>query len=132
MIKSSEAVSNSASVLSRIKVYAAFTKMRLASLVVFSAVVSYLYAAESVSFPQLFILSIGGFLVTGASNGMNQIIEKDFDKLMDRTSNRPIPSFEIHIPNAKKKNPIVDQVQLCGFVCQTKKKQKKFCYCSHS
>ncbi len=97
MIKSREAVEDSTSVLTRIKVYAAFTKMRLASLVVFSAVVSYLYAAPSINFLQLIILSIGGFLVTGAANGMNQIIEKDYDKLMDRTANRPIPSGEMSV-----------------------------------
>lgn len=34
---------------------------------------------------------IGGFLVTGASNGFNQVIERDLDKLMKRTKNRPIP-----------------------------------------
>jgi heme O synthase-like polyprenyltransferase len=29
-------------------------------------------------------------LVTGASNAINQIIEKDIDKLMKRTQNRPL------------------------------------------
>jgi len=38
------------------------------------------------------ILTIGGFLVTGAANGFNEIIEKDLDKLMRRTMDRPIPS----------------------------------------
>ena len=38
------------------------------------------------------ILTIGGFLVTGAANGFNEIIEKDLDKLMKRTMDRPIPS----------------------------------------
>jgi protoheme IX farnesyltransferase len=97
MIKSREAVGLSSLVLSRIKVYTAFTKMRLASLVVFSAVVSYLFAAPSIQFLELFVLSIGGFLITGASNGLNQIIEKDYDKLMDRTSDRPIPSGEMSV-----------------------------------
>jgi len=97
MIKSREAVGASVSVLTRIKVYAAFTKMRLASLVVFSAVVSYMYAAVAVDFIQLAILSLGGFLVTGAANGMNQIIEKDYDKLMDRTASRPIPSGQMSV-----------------------------------
>ena len=97
MIKSRVAVGSSASVLTRIKVYAAFTKMRLASLVVFSAVVSYMYAAVTVDFIQLAILSLGGFLVTGAANGMNQIIEKDYDKLMDRTADRPIPSGQMSV-----------------------------------
>lgn len=97
MIKSREAVGTSITVLAKIKVYAAFTKMRLASLVVFSAVVSYMYAAVTVDLIQLAILSLGGFLVTGASNGMNQIIEKDYDKLMDRTANRPIPSGQMSV-----------------------------------
>ena len=95
--KSRAVVASSASLIAKLKVYAAFTKMRLASLVVFSAVVSYVYAAASVSMVSLIVLSIGGFLVTGASNGMNQIIEKDFDKLMDRTSNRPIPSGQMSV-----------------------------------
>lgn len=38
------------------------------------------------------ILTLGGFLVTGAANGFNEIIEKDLDKLMQRTCDRPIPS----------------------------------------
>ena len=97
MIKSGEAVISYASVLSRVKVYAAFTKMRLASLVVFSAVVSYLYAAPSINLFNLMVLSLGGFLVTGAANGMNQIIEKDYDKLMTRTADRPIPSGQMSV-----------------------------------
>ena len=28
----------------------------------------------------------------GASNAINQVIEKDFDKLMKRTANRPLPT----------------------------------------
>jgi protoheme IX farnesyltransferase len=84
-------------VKTKLKVYAAFTKMRLASLVVFSAVISYLYAAPAIDLLTLTILSIGGFLVTGAANGMNQIIEKDFDKLMERTADRPIPSGKMSV-----------------------------------
>ena len=37
------------------------------------------------------LLFFGGFLVTGASNAFNQILEKDLDKLMHRTENRPMP-----------------------------------------
>ncbi len=68
-----------------------FTKMRLASLVVFSAAICYGIAAKEVDFMQLFWLTLGGFLVTGSSNGFNQIIEKDLDGLMSRTQNRPLP-----------------------------------------
>ena len=70
------------------------TKFRLSFLVVFSAVMAYLIAIPNTSIEWLNIvfLSLGGFLVTASSNTINQIIEKDIDKLMDRTKNRPLPT----------------------------------------
>ena len=68
------------------------TKFRLGSLVVFSAVITYLTVAVNIDWKQLLALCLGGFLVTSAANGFNQIIEKDLDKLMDRTKNRPMPT----------------------------------------
>ncbi len=70
------------------------TKFRLSFLVVFSAVMAYALALQTLSIDWLniFFLSVGGFLVTAASNTINQIIEKDTDKLMDRTKNRPLPA----------------------------------------
>ena len=44
---------------------------------------------------QLFYLTIGGTLIVSSSNIFNQIIEKDLDKLMKRTKNRPLPKKEI-------------------------------------
>lgn len=38
------------------------------------------------------MLTIGGYCMVGASNAFNQVIEKDFDALMDRTKNRPVAS----------------------------------------
>ncbi len=67
-------------------------KVRLGSLVVFSSVIGYLLLAPVFDFFSLLMLSIGGFLVTGASNAFNQIFEKDLDSLMDRTKDRPIPA----------------------------------------
>jgi len=71
------------------------TKMGLAISVVFSSVVGYLLGVSN-EFPfewtTLILLAIGGYCMVGASNVYNQIIEKDLDKKMDRTKNRPIPS----------------------------------------
>ena len=67
-------------------------KLRLSSLVVFSAVVSYVMAADHADWKVAVLLTLGGFLVTGSSNAFNQIIEKDLDKLMARTENRPMPN----------------------------------------
>ncbi|WP_207426570.1 heme o synthase [Pedobacter sp. SYSU D00535] len=70
-------------------------KLRLTFLVVFSASVSFLIGSKeqgAINWINWIILTIGGFLVTGAANGFNEIIEKDLDKLMSRTSDRPIPA----------------------------------------
>lgn len=82
---------------SKIKAYAAFTKLRLASLVVFSSVVSYFMAADTISWITLTSLISGGFLVTASSNGFNQVIEKEQDAIMTRTQKRPIPSGEMTV-----------------------------------
>ena len=80
----------SSMLLDKVRAYAAFFKLRLASLVVFSAALGYLIAADTINWIDFINLCIGGFLVTGSSNGFNQIIEKDLDKLMERTKNRPL------------------------------------------
>ena len=43
-----------------------------------------------VSWVAVLLLGVGGFLVTGAANALNQVLEKDYDKLMKRTANRPL------------------------------------------
>ena len=78
--------------------YQVFLKVRLASLVVFSATITYVLAAKSAfAFDQLLWVVIGGFLVTGASNGFNQIWEKETDKLMSRTQDRPLPQDRMKV-----------------------------------
>lgn len=63
--------------------------------VVFSASICFLMGSRmqgDIHWGNWLILTLGGFLVTGAANGFNEIIEKDLDKLMKRTMDRPIPS----------------------------------------
>jgi protoheme IX farnesyltransferase len=77
----------------KIKDYAMLAKLRLSFLVVFSAVIGYLFGVTGFySITSLFWVALGGLLVTGASNTINQIIEKDIDRLMARTQNRPLPA----------------------------------------
>ena len=68
------------------------TKMRLALSVVFSSIAGYLLAADQIDFSKMLLLALGGYLMVGASNAFNQVIEKDLDALMQRTQNRPLPS----------------------------------------
>jgi protoheme IX farnesyltransferase len=71
------------------------TKFRLTLSVVFSSFISYFLGAYEVNLIQLFYLIAGGILIVSSSNIFNQIIERDLDKLMKRTQNRPLPKKEI-------------------------------------
>ena len=74
----------------------AFMKFRLSALVVISALTGYLFADGSDGL-EIFYLMVGGMLVTAASNGSNQIWEKELDKLMKRTQNRPLPTGQMTV-----------------------------------
>jgi heme o synthase len=75
----------------KISDYVALTKPRLASLVVFSSVAGYFMADVTFSWTVFLQLIFGGILVTGSSNGLNQILEIEQDAVMKRTQNRPLP-----------------------------------------
>lgn len=81
---------------SKIKTYVAFTKFRLSALVILSALSGYLFANGNDN-REIFLLMVGGLLVTAASNGSNQIWEKELDKLMKRTEKRPIPQGDMSV-----------------------------------
>ena len=68
----------------KISDYVALTKFRLAALVVFSAWAGYAMGPGATDWRVFWLLVGGGFLVTGSSNGFNQVIERELDKMMDR------------------------------------------------
>ena len=76
------------------------TKFRLTLSVVFSSFISYILGSESINFIDLTYLLTGGILIVSSSNIFNQIIERDLDKLMNRTKNRPLPKNKIKINTA--------------------------------
>ena len=79
--------------VSRLSDFAALVKVRLSALVVFTAVLAYVIAAgAAMNWMVLMYLTVGGMATTAAANAMNQVFEQDFDKLMARTENRPLPS----------------------------------------
>lgn len=87
------------SVAARLREYAVLTKLRLSTLVVISAITGYLMAA-SFFWNDFLLMIAGGFMVTGSSNGFNQIIEREYDKLMTRTQNRPLVKGSISVAEA--------------------------------
>jgi heme o synthase len=87
---------------SKLKDYLQLTKPSLNIMVVFSSVISYLVAPKVVEYDWLMIalLFIGGFLVTGSANAINQAVEKDTDAVMKRTSKRPVASGRMSVTEA--------------------------------
>ncbi|GJM28922.1 MAG: protoheme IX farnesyltransferase [Cyclobacteriaceae bacterium] len=85
----------------RVRAYTELLKPRLSFLVAFSSVFGYFLGTSGIlNWPALFMLGLGGFLVSGASVTINQIIERDLDGLMSRTLNRPLPSRRISVTEA--------------------------------
>lgn len=83
------------------KAFVELLKMRLSMLVAFSCAFGYTLAMKgSINWEVLLMLTLGGFLLSGASVSINQVIEKDLDKVMMRTKNRPLPTDRLSVSEA--------------------------------
>ena len=87
-------------IMEKLKILVELTKFRLSSLVSFSAIFGYILAADKIDMVSLIVLAVSGYMVTGSSVINNQILEVEYDKKMDRTKNRPIPTNRISSFNA--------------------------------
>lgn len=78
--------------MKKIREYLLLIKPSLSIMVVFSSVISYLLTPKVVEYNWMMILLLfaGGMLVTGSANAINQVVEKDTDAKMKRTSKRPV------------------------------------------
>ncbi len=74
-------------------------KPSLSIMVVFSSVISYLLAPKVVEYNwgMILLLFAGGMLVSGSANAINQVVEKDTDAQMKRTSTRPVAAGRISV-----------------------------------
>ena len=86
----------------KLKDYMLLVKFNLSFMVVFSAVVSYLLAPLVTVFDlkAILLLFVGGMLVTGSANAINQALEKDTDAIMKRTAGRPVASGRMTVAEA--------------------------------
>jgi len=86
----------------KLKAFYELLKPRLSFLVVFSSGFGYMLATPVSNDVFSFLMFLlGGFFVSGSSVTINQIVEKEFDAVMNRTKNRPIPSNKISADEAK-------------------------------
>ena len=96
-MNSTSITENTSSIKSAITDVKQLVKVGLSLSVVFSSVAGYLLAVETVNYAMLTLLAVGGFLMVGASNAFNQIIEIDTDALMQRTKSRPLPTGRMSV-----------------------------------
>ena len=82
------------------KYFGQLLKFKLSITVVFSAMIGYLLGFDQFNLQHFTYLIFGGFLVTGSANAFNQILEKEKDKLMDRTAVRPLPQGNLTVVQA--------------------------------
>lgn len=83
------------------KAYFELIKFRLSFLVAFSSAFGYMLGVQgAINWLNLIMLSLGGLLVSGASITINQILEKDYDRVMKRTMSRPLPTHRLQINEA--------------------------------
>lgn len=80
----------------KLKSYYELLKFRLSFLVAFSSGFGYILGNHGMVYWSTFItFCIGGFLVSGGSITINQILEKEYDKVMKRTMGRPLPTNRV-------------------------------------
>jgi len=89
------------SLKNKLRDYSQLIKLRLNITVVFSTFIGYLLGSTGhINLTGLIVVVAGGFLTVGAANGINQIIEKNSDKLMKRTENRPLATNRMSVEEA--------------------------------
>ncbi|SFH23742.1 protoheme IX farnesyltransferase [Pontibacter chinhatensis] len=88
------------STMNKATAYFQLLKFRLSLTVAFSSAIGFILGYPNASWLDIGLVMLGGILVTGAANIINQIIEKDLDKLMKRTSKRPLPTGSVSVTEA--------------------------------
>lgn len=88
--------------MNKIKYYLSLAKVKVMSLVLLSGISTFFLGIESFSkIGDLFLITLGLFLVGSASNALNQIFECNVDAKMERTKyKRPLVSKDLSIKEA--------------------------------
>ena len=98
------------------KNYIVLMKLRVVELLLVTTVPALFLAANGV--PDLAVTAwslLGGTLAAGGANAFNMVIEADIDRLMNRTSNRPISNGQISKQNGFIFSSLVSIISLAIF-----------------
>lgn len=80
----------------RLRAYVALTKPRIIELLLVTTVPTMVVAHEGI--PSLWLVAatvLGGTLAAGGANAINMYVDRDIDRLMERTKNRPLVTGEV-------------------------------------
>jgi len=75
--------------------YWELTKPRIVLLLDFTAVMAFLVATSTVNIVRLVAVIVAGTLTSGGAGALNCYLDRDLDRIMGRTSRRPIPQGEV-------------------------------------
>ena len=103
-------------IYAKAKAYIELIKLKLTLAVVFSGVFGYCLAPNELVWWKLAVLVVASIAITGAANVINQIIEKESDKVMKRTAGRPLPTGRLTVQEAAVFAFILFGVSCCLFV----------------
>src|SRR5882762_83172 len=79
----------------RVSAYVALTKPRITTLIVLTSAAGFCLAGRKVDYVALLTAMIGIALLSSGIATLNQYIERDLDRLMRRTADRPLPSGKL-------------------------------------
>ena len=96
MIGATEKIHASSFLAMKLKSYYELIKFRLSFLVAFSSGFGYILGSHGMlDWGKFIAFCIGGFLVSGGAITINQILEKEYDRVMKRTMGRPLPTNRV-------------------------------------
>jgi protoheme IX farnesyltransferase len=80
---------------STVNAYYELMKPRIVFLLDFTAIIAFLVATPGISLIRLAAVLVAGTLASGGAGALNSYIDRDLDRTMRRTSQRPIPTGEV-------------------------------------
>jgi protoheme IX farnesyltransferase len=81
---------------SRVAAYVALTKPRIIELLLVTTVPTMIVAERGLPSPWLIAATVlGGTLAAGGANAINMVVDRDIDRLMERTKGRPLVTGEM-------------------------------------
>ncbi|WP_420639747.1 heme o synthase [Candidatus Poriferisocius sp.] len=84
-----------------IRAYVSLTKPRIIELLLVTTVPTMVVADRGIPSVWLMVATVvGGTLAAGGANAINMYVDRDIDRLMERTKNRPLVTGEIASPKA--------------------------------